>query len=414
MKADKPHILFVNPWIHDFAAYDFWAKPLGLLTLAALARRRDISVSYIDCLDRFHPHAPQTDPQARFGRGPYLKTSIDKPPGLADVPRRYSRYGIQPQWLREDLSALTEPDLICVTSLMTYWYPGVRECIGVIREVFPKTRIVLGGIYATLCRRHAMDHCGADLVVSGTADEANLELIFQAFDRLTGPESVPTDLDAYPYPAFDLQRRIPYVSLLTAKGCPFNCPYCASRYLQPSHQRRSADAVVAEIEYWYGSHGVRDFVFYDDALLVDEQDHALPMLEGIIRAGLPIRFHTPNALHIRGISAQNARLMAAAGFETIRLGLETIAFEERNSIDRKVTADEFLSGDFFFESSRFQAATDRRLSIGRFAATDAPVDCRCHPNGQAERRYTRAGLLFSYSAYVPVATGRCRFALSPR
>ena len=26
-----PHILLVNPWIHDFAAYDFWAAPLGLL-----------------------------------------------------------------------------------------------------------------------------------------------------------------------------------------------------------------------------------------------------------------------------------------------------------------------------------------------------------------------------------------------
>jgi hypothetical protein len=22
---DTPHILLVNPWIHDFAAYDFWA-----------------------------------------------------------------------------------------------------------------------------------------------------------------------------------------------------------------------------------------------------------------------------------------------------------------------------------------------------------------------------------------------------
>ena len=27
------NILLVNPWIHDFAAYDFWLKPLGLLYL---------------------------------------------------------------------------------------------------------------------------------------------------------------------------------------------------------------------------------------------------------------------------------------------------------------------------------------------------------------------------------------------
>jgi len=28
------NILLINPWIYDFAAYDFWMKPLGLLTLA--------------------------------------------------------------------------------------------------------------------------------------------------------------------------------------------------------------------------------------------------------------------------------------------------------------------------------------------------------------------------------------------
>ena len=27
----RPRILLVNPWIHDFAAYDLWAKPLGLM-----------------------------------------------------------------------------------------------------------------------------------------------------------------------------------------------------------------------------------------------------------------------------------------------------------------------------------------------------------------------------------------------
>lgn len=101
-KSDGPHILLVNPWIHDFAAYDFWAKPMGLLTIAGILRQHGLAVSYVDCLDRFHPRAPTTSPTARYGRGPYLKTPIARPPGLNDVPRRYSRYGIKPQWLQED------------------------------------------------------------------------------------------------------------------------------------------------------------------------------------------------------------------------------------------------------------------------------------------------------------------------
>ena len=50
-KIDAPHILLVNPWIHDFAAYDFWAKPLGLLVLAALAEVVQRATSAFDGYD---------------------------------------------------------------------------------------------------------------------------------------------------------------------------------------------------------------------------------------------------------------------------------------------------------------------------------------------------------------------------
>lgn len=115
---DVPRVLLVNPWICDFAAYDFWAKPLGLLSLAAFLKKSGLAVSFIDCLDRFHPRASKTDPCARNGRGPYLKTPIPRPRGLEDVPRTYSRYGVLPEWLREDLLNMARPDLILVTSLI--------------------------------------------------------------------------------------------------------------------------------------------------------------------------------------------------------------------------------------------------------------------------------------------------------
>ena len=63
-------------------------------------------------------------------------------------------YGIQPEWLREDLQSLPRPDVILVTSMMTYWYTGVQETIGVLRDIFADVPLILGGIYATLCREH--------------------------------------------------------------------------------------------------------------------------------------------------------------------------------------------------------------------------------------------------------------------
>jgi hypothetical protein len=185
-KPDIPHILLINPWIHDFAAYDFWAKPIGLLYLAAILRLHGFQISYIDCLDRFHPESsrnknPFTSNRIagrgkKDGRGPYLKTLIPNPRGLEKVPRKFSRYGIKPEWFVRDLSAIERPDLILTTSLMTYWYSGVKETIEMTKEIFPDVPVICGGIYATLCHDHAVLHLGADHVVSGPGEETILKI----------------------------------------------------------------------------------------------------------------------------------------------------------------------------------------------------------------------------------------------
>jgi radical SAM superfamily enzyme YgiQ (UPF0313 family) len=365
---DSPHILLVNPWIHDFAAYDFWASPLGLLMLGAMLRDHGARISYVDCLDRFHRRMPDADPFLRFGRGPYLKTRISKPAGMEDIPRNYCRYGILPEWFQSDLKSLPRPDLVLVTSMMTYWYPGVVEAISIVKSVFPEVPVILGGIYATLCQEHAIRFSGADLVIAGPGETQ----LFAAADTLIGwsatPETVPDDLDAFPFPAADLQRRIPFAALMTSTGCPFSCAYCASGYLNARRRLRSPDRVVEEIRFWNSRYRVRDMVFYDDALLVDSRNHAIPLFEKIIACGLgkTIRFHTPNAVHIREITQTTARLMATAGFQTLRLGLETAAGDRRD-FDHKVTRKEFLAAVSCLKSAGF-----RGDQIGAYLLTGLP------------------------------------------
>ena len=354
MKHDVPHILLVNPWIHDFAAYDFWAKPLGLLILAALLRSHGATVAYLDCLDRFHPKAPPSDPFARNGRGPYLKTQIDKPLRLKDVPRTFSRYGIKPRWFREDLLATQQPDLILITSLMTYWYTGVQETIAIIRQIFPGVSILLGGIYASLCRHHALQSSGADDIFSGPVEDSLFELVARYTGFAITPHFDPRQPDTYPYPALDLQHRINYVPLLISRGCPFQCSYCASHLLNPTRMWRSPESVIEELEFWHYTHQVTDFVLYDDAFLVNAETHAIPVLEKIIQAGLDVRFHTPNAVHIRCITAETARLLFKAGFKTLRLGLETTEFEHRETFDRKVAKNDFSRAAKFLKEAGFE------------------------------------------------------------
>ena len=47
------------------------------------------------------------------------------------------------------------------------------------------------------------------------------------------------------------------------------------------------------------------------------------ILNELIRLDIDLRFHTPNALHVREITPDMAQLLHASGFRTIRLGFET-------------------------------------------------------------------------------------------
>jgi hypothetical protein len=371
VKPTTPKILLVNPWIHDFAAYDFWAKPLGLLSIASILRKHGFNVSYIDCLDRFHPNAPTTNPRARNGRGPFLKVRIPRPKGLEDVSRNYCQYGIKVKWFKEDLLSIQKPDLIFITSLMTYWYPGVQETIKIVKEIFPHVPIVLGGIYASLCTDHAKKYSGADRVVPGRGEEYILKLAEEYTGYFGTQRFDPHSLNTYPYPAYDLQNKITYVPLLTSRGCPFSCAYCASCYLDPKQMLRDSKSVVKEIKFWHEKYDIVDFVFYDDALLVDAQKHSIPLLEAIIREGLKVRFHTPNAVHIRGISKETASLMFQAGFKTLRLGLETAMLDHKKEVDRKVTIEEFKEAVIWLKEAGF-----RKEQIGAYLLVGLPGQAR--------------------------------------
>ncbi len=117
---------------------------------------------------------------------------------------------------------------------------------------------------------------------------------------------------------------------------------------------RSPASVIDEIKFWHAKYGQKDFILYDDAFLVDAERHSIPILEEIINANLKVRFHTPNAIHIRGITEQTALLMRKAGFTTIRLGLETVEFDHRQEIDKKVSEEEFKRAVGYLKKAGFE------------------------------------------------------------
>jgi radical SAM superfamily enzyme YgiQ (UPF0313 family) len=362
MSQSGPPLLLINPWIYDFAAYDYFAQPLGLLSLVGLLESGGYAVHFLDCLG-----APHAKP-GPFGTGRYPKEILPPPPALAGINRRYGRYGISEAAFRQRLAQVPKPAAILVTSLMTYWYPGVAAAIRLARERFSDVPVILGGIYATLCPEHARQHSGADHVVAGPGEAT----IFTLLKEITGlPSAGPTSsvsdaLDSLPYPALHFLTSLSYIPILTSRGCPLNCSYCASRLLQPAYRRREPKAVADELISWQRQLGLSDVAFYDDALLVSAEDHLLVILEELARRGGTFRFHTPNGLHARLITREVAHGLKRANFATLRLGAETTALGQAR-LDRKLEKGELETALAHLREAGFS-----RESIGVYLLIGLP------------------------------------------
>jgi len=307
-------ILGINPPVHDFAFFDLWAKPLGLLYILGMLRNSGNDVGLLDCIQEAGTY------DRRYGRKNPYRTEIAKPSPYADIPRRYWHFGLNSDEFIFKMKEKVRPDLILITSAMTYWYPGTFWCIRMIKRLLPDVPIILGGIYPVLCPEHS-PLSGADLV-----------------------QTVPMPLPAS-RPAVDLYGKIAYGVSLTSTGCPRRCSYCASSILWPEFCTRRPEDILCEIADQVCL-GALDIAFYDDALLFGKETRFLPLCGEIGERFPGIRFHTPNGLHVKEIDHICARALFQAGFQTIRLSLEGDDPVNRKAGNMKTTAAEYSEAVF--------------------------------------------------------------------
>jgi hypothetical protein len=164
--------------------------------------------------------------------------------------------------------------VVLVQTVMTYWYLGVREVIADVRSMQPHARIILGGVYATLCPRHAAG-LGADQVLEGL----NLDALGLPLSR------------GLPF----WEGADPHVGVVKiTEGCPFRCTYCSVPALYPGFRGRPVDDCVEEVRFLTRL-GARHIAFYDDALLFKPDKILHPFLEAVLKLGIQVSFHTPNA-----------------------------------------------------------------------------------------------------------------------
>ena len=317
-------ILLVNPPVYDFSAHDFWLKPYGLLEVAGFLRGK-AELRLFDYMDRLHPDVLMDGDSDSdlWGRGKYRSEIVKKPAVFSAIPRYFRRFGLARERFQQFLQERGPFDFALVQTVMTYWYPGVEEVIRDLRDLSPGTRIVLGGIYATVCPAHAAS-LGPDVVIKGAALDGLWELM-----------GLTPDLDQPPY--WEGYPRLTAGVLRLSDGCPFHCNYCCVPEAYGGFSPRSSGRCIRELEL-LRERGVRNVAFYDDSLLYEPEQTLIPFLQAAADKMPDVNLHTPNAVHARLVTPDIAELMVRAGVRTFYLGLESVSGDWQAQAGGKVDA----------------------------------------------------------------------------
>jgi len=193
-----------------------------------------------------------------------------------------------------------KPDIVGVTITTENRFQSF-QLIRLARKAHPGCLTVLGGPHASMAAEDCLEHIPElDVVVRGEGEYTMLD-ICRAWDsrpsldslaeipgtvvRKNGrpfanpPRAPIPDLDSLPYPAYHLvpfekynfafpvpgQGSLPAVNIMTSRGCPFNCSFCATPVNWGRHVRmRSPENVVREIELLKARYGIRVVFFFDD------------------------------------------------------------------------------------------------------------------------------------------------------
>jgi anaerobic magnesium-protoporphyrin IX monomethyl ester cyclase len=163
------------------------------------------------------------------------------------------------------------------------------------------------------------------------------------------PAADPIDVETLPFPArhlVDLHRYRasmsdrPITPIVTSRGCPSACHFCSSSsFFGRGWRYRSAASVLAELDEIYNRYGFRAVCFMDDNFTLAPQ-RVEQIADGIIDRGYDLRWWNFSRVDTIVKNPAMVARMAAAGSETIYLGIESSSEETLNSLGKNSKASD--------------------------------------------------------------------------
>lgn len=259
-----------------------------------------------------------------------------------------------PLW-NETVAAILEwnPEILGI-SMLTANYPVARIVCNKLKRHRPDLTIVVGGVHATLAHHELIKDRCFDFIVRGEGEFTMLELVNSAplhqikglsyRDKAGRPvhneDRPPIDpLDILPFPARDLYITSTHMmdlgQIVTGRGCPFGCTYCASPLLWQRRIRyRSIPDVVTELKLISKKYQSSMIYISDDTFTL-KKDRTLSLCDHIIDRGLAITWKCDTRVDC--LDDKLVERMKQAGCELIKIGVESGSERILKEIQKGIT-----------------------------------------------------------------------------
>jgi len=227
----------------------------------------------------------------------------------------------------------------------------VAELAYFLKKNFPRIPIVSGGIAPSIDPLNVLSNKGIDMVIRGGGEIPMLKLVSdEEYSKINGlifktdrgifhngaQLELIENLDLMPFPARHLLPMNKYLSLsgrgrkdlktasiLTSRGCPFNCTFCSIHHIYGyKWNGRSANNVLLEIEELIEKYKIEHIEFEDDNLTLESR-RANQIFDGLIKMDKKITWSTPNGIRIDTLNKTLLTKMKKSGCVTLFLSIES-------------------------------------------------------------------------------------------
>jgi radical SAM superfamily enzyme YgiQ (UPF0313 family) len=248
--------------------------------------------------------------------------------------------------------------LIGITT-WSYNFEVTMEYVEALKKKHPHAPIVLGGPHATFVDRDILDNFAAvDFVLRDEGDYTFPRLVraietgkgFELIPGLTwrkGIEvvrnlsgSVVEDMDALPYPAYDLvdvrsyMACIPMLVVEAGRGCPYNCNFCSTTNMfQRKYRVKSPRRLVDEVEWMVKKTGVRRYELLHDNLVASKK-YVLELASEIRSRQLDVAWSCTSRPD--NMDEELAEQMFLSGCVSVFFGVETLSAERQQWTGKKL------------------------------------------------------------------------------